>query len=327
MTNPRPVELGLGPGPESKPEPEPGNKHDYESSRENEHSPEPGPKSASTSSRSASVRLSTGTEITLPLDYRQWSMASAVFSASLAQLRSILPASLAPVRVSPGRGAVTLFSATYDAAGPLAPYDELAVLPLVQPSAGATSPSTATPQSRSRSETRSVPESLGGSLARSLPLVELRALRGALSSPMRIDAYVHTMLVTTPEARALGVDVWGYPKDLADISTQESDQARRTTVAIDGQRVLTFRVDRARPRLQAVDLHAYTEADEQVRRGRIRTYGEWAFRPLADRAAVDLGSHPQARAIGQLELGSRPLLSVFAPRLRSRYYRSVPVSP
>ena len=149
MTNPRLVELGLGPGSGPGPESEPGDRptRDHESGYEyaHEHSPELGPESASTSSRSASVRLSTGTEITLPLDYRQWSMASAVFSASLAQLRSILPASLAPVRVSPGRGAVTLFSATYDAAGPLAPYDELAVLPLVQPSAGATSPSTATP--------------------------------------------------------------------------------------------------------------------------------------------------------------------------------------
>lgn len=229
-------------------------------------------------------------------------MASAVFSASLSQLHEVLPNPLVPIQVGPGRGAVTLFAAAYEDAGPLEPYHEFAVLPLARP------------------DTKI--ESDFGSIS----LTELKALQSFLGTPTRIHAYVHMMPVTTAEARALGTEVWGYPKQLADISIQNTDQQTRTTVSVEGEQVISFTVNSARTRNREVDLIAYSETNERVQAGRIQTYGEYAFRPLANRASYRLGDHPRAGVIRGLRLGSRPLLTVFAPNLRSRYYRGKAVS-
>lgn len=211
-------------------------------------------------------RLRTGETVTLPLDVGG-SVVGAALPAPLDRLRAALPAGLAPVPVAPGRGAVVLAGVRYDDVGPLAPYDEFAVI---------------------------VPAVAG----RSLP-ARLAALPGSLGG------YVHALPVSTDAGVALG-DLWGFPKRRADVrvGVGVGNDVPTGTPRVVGRGV-RLRVPRSGPSLSLGrrSARAYTERDGALVRTRIDLSGV-GVRPPA-RIGLDLGDGPLARAIGRLgiELG------------------------
>ena len=238
-------------------------------------------------SGSHSVELSTGTVVTLPVEYRKWTMATAAFPAPINQLRGILPSQLSPLRLLPRKGAVVMFSAEYQDAGPLDTYNEVGIM------------------------VPALHEADPGRWGIS-PLSLLRLGRSY------VKAYVQYLPVTTEEARSLG-DIWGYPKEVADVSIEDDNRTRRVSVHSDGEHVLTFEIDHAQTRQQSVDLYPYTGQQGTVR-ARIETRGEYAIRPFSNRASYTLGSHPQADILRSLDIGNRPLSRVYATNLKSRFH-------
>lgn len=236
---------------------------------------------------SNSVVLSTGTTVTLPVEYRKWTMATAAFPAPISQLRDILPDRLSPLRLLPRKGAVVMFSAEYQDAGPLDTYNEVGVMiPALH---------------------ENDPGQWGIS-----PLSLLRLGRSY------VKAYVQYLPVTTEEAQSLG-EIWGYPKEVAEVNIEDDDRTRRVSVHSDGKHVLTFEVDHAQTRQQSVDLYPYTGQQGAVR-ARIETQGEYAIRPFSNRASYTLGDHPQANILRSLDMGERPLSRVYATNLKSRFH-------
>lgn len=226
--------------------------------------------------------LSTGHTVELPFDC-EFTAASGLFPAPAQRLSARLPDRLSPIRVAPRTGAVALVSIEYHHVGGLDPYHEFAVVvPVV---------------ADSRTD-----------------------LPGAQLFGADAGGYVHYLPVTTEASVALGTEVWGYPKELADITIEDRGGVRRTTVSLDGEEVVTLAVRRAAGREREVTTHGYAETDGRPVRNRADLVGEFALRPLSQRASVSLGDHERADDLRGLELRHRPLGRLYAPRARARLH-------
>ncbi|RDI72879.1 acetoacetate decarboxylase family protein [Halopelagius longus] len=217
-----------------------------------------------------SVTLSTGETVSLPLS-TEGTFLGAVFSARRDGVGALLPAGLEPIRVAPRRAAVTFLSASYRRVGDgtIAPYDEFAVVvPAVHdPTA--------------------------------VPVASLLR-RGA-------SGYVWFLPVTTDPARALGTDVWGFPKVVADVTHEDDASRRRTTVSADGERVLAFEVKRPRAIRRRESGYAYSVAGGRLLRAPVDVDGDVGIWPYTGAASVEFGDHPRARRLRSLDIGRRAL--------------------
>jgi len=218
--------------------------------------------------------LSTGETVSLPLR-TEAEMVGATFAVPREGVADLLPDGLHPIRATPRSAAMTVLSVSYDRIGDgqIDPYEELAVLfPAV------------------RAGERSVP---GASLA----------TRGT-------GGYVWFLPVTTAPATALGVDIWGFPKVVADIEHVEGGGRRRTTVNVDGDLFLELSVaappsvPRTETGVQYTRMDGETLAVETTIDGRI---GAW---PLSDAVRLEFGDHPRAVPLRALDPGGRALARV-----------------
>ena len=224
-----------------------------------------------------SITLSTGQTVSLPLS-TEVTVTGAVFSADREGVLDLLPDALVPVRTAPGRAAVTFLCVEYHRVGrrgEIEPYDEFGVV------------------------VPAVPE---GTTLRPDP-------RGFLS---RIGGYVWYLPVTSEPARALGVEPWGYPKEVAEITHEERGRRRRTTVDVGDERLVTVEIDRPPmlPRRESVS--SYTVREGVLLRERLTLSGEIGAWPLSGAARFSLGDHPRADRLRGLALGRRALLRVAA---------------
>lgn len=217
--------------------------------------------------------LSTGHEVDLPLSTHA-TMTGAVLSASPEAVRELLPPGLTPIRVTRNRAAVTLLCVDYDRIGHdsgISPYDEFGVL---------------------------IPAAHDSS--RALPYVSVLT-RG-------VSGYVWHLPVTSEPAAALGVDIWGYPKAVADITHDEDGSTRRTAVSIDGQRVIDVTIDRP-PMFDWTDTNAsYTTKEGRLLREELDVDGTFGVWPYSSGIAYSLGDHPRADQLRTLDLSDRALM-------------------
>jgi hypothetical protein len=217
--------------------------------------------------------LSTGETVELPLR-TDATMLAAVFPAPRDRVDAALPDGLRPVRATAdGRAAVALLSVEYHEVdgGTIEPYDEFAVV---------------------------LPAAHGPPRAAS-SVPYLSALLRATSG------YVLAMPVTTEPARALGAEVWGFPKRVAAVDHEDLGSWRRTRVSVDERRVVELAVEwpPAAPAPAPIEGYSYTFDGERLRRvpnavGPDADVGVW---PFTDRVRVALGNHPRADPIRDLE--------------------------
>ncbi|WP_336002241.1 acetoacetate decarboxylase family protein [Halorientalis halophila] len=218
-----------------------------------------------------SVTLSTGEEVSVPLS-TEATVFGAMFSANRAAVAELLPDGLEPIRATPQRAAVTFLAVEYHRIGDhaMAPYDEFSVmLPAVE------------------------------SGERSWPFASL--LRNGASG------YVWYLPVTTESAKALGVDIWGYPKAVAEITHDDHVAGRRTTVTADGEEVITLDVEGTPKVDRTQESVSYTVKDGQLLREPLTLSGKLGAWPYSGQVDVSLGSHPRADRLRELDLGSRAL--------------------
>jgi hypothetical protein len=145
-------------------------------------------------------------------------LGGAVFAADWAPLRATLPPDLTPLRVGARRGAVAVVGIDYRRVGTLEPYREVAVV---------------------------VPVSTDG-------------VAGVPTSFAGLGGYVVDLPVTTEPARALGDEVWGFPKSVTGIELDGSPGDLSVTLTDAGARDVelavapgTARARRLRQRLTA----------------------------------------------------------------------------
>jgi len=217
--------------------------------------------------------LSTGHQVELPLSTHA-SITGAVLSASPAAVRELLPEQLSPIRATRNRAAVTLLCVDYDRIGHdsgITPYNEFGVLiPAVH------------------DETRT------------LPYVSVFS-RG-------VSGYVWHLPVTSEPAKALGVDIWGYPKEVADITHDDDGSTRHTSVHIDGEHLIDVTVERPPMFTQSDTSVSYTTKDESVLCENLELNGEIGLWPYSSNISFRLGDHPRAQRLEELDLSNRALM-------------------
>lgn len=227
-------------------------------------------------------RLSTGQTVELPLEC-EFTMVGGVFPAPARRLSAALPDRLSALRIAPGVGAVTLASIEYHYVGGLDPYDEFAVVVPVVADARTDLPGA---------------QLVGGDLG----------------------GYVTYLPVTTEASVALGREIWGYPKEVADVAIEDRGAVRRTTVAIDGERVVSLAVRKGATSERELTTRSYTQLDGRLLGGRVELSGEFALKPLSRQASFSLGDHERAEELREFAVRERPLARLYGRRTRAKLH-------
>ena len=231
------------------------------------------------------TELSTGARIGLPVRYYDWSAMMAHFPAPTAALRRLLPTDrLKPAELVPRTGLVSMAAMEYRSIADVEPYNEFAIMvPVIyEPS-------------------RNVP---------GLPL--LFPDRFA-----RFGLYVHHLPVTTQEAYVFGVEIWGYPKFVAEIAFEETERTRLCRLRADGRAIATLEVAKSTTRTRPLDLYSYTVKDGQLLRTRIQAHGQVSMPRLRGGASCDLGDHPVAEELRASGMRRSAVERLFAPQVQS----------
>jgi hypothetical protein len=227
-----------------------------------------------------------------PLFYRDAHVMGGLFTADLGRARALLPTerhhALSPF---PGRAVVALHCLEYRHSD-IGPYNEV---------------------------------SLAIAVAHGRrPLSEKLALARAAATG-RYHAFVAMLPVTTEAALHGGIDVFGYPKFLADIAFTETDGARTCTVRdpstgeliveIRGARIATrrFPQDVPRHRLRTMSLTTYPQKDGATLEARLLVNLIEAGVSIGPRMELRIGTHERAGLLRDLGLGLQ-LQHIHAPR-------------
>jgi hypothetical protein len=132
--------------------------------------------------------------------------------------------------------------------------------------------------------------------------------------------YVLHLPVTTEAAREEGVEIWGYPKFLAEITFEEEGVRRRCRLRAAGQDILTLDVSKGQGKHRVMDPYTYTLKEGQLLRTRVRQEGTYTGSLFQGGASLQLGDHPLAAELRALGIGTRAVMCRFARQASSLVY-------
>lgn len=231
------------------------------------------------------VELTTGVRIGLPVRYYDWSAIMAHFPAPAAKVRKLLPSDkLQPALLMPGTAVVTMVAFEYRHIADVAPYNEfsISVPVLYEP-------------------TVNVP---------GLPLLFPHWFR-------RFGHYVHHLPVTTQEAYDFGVELWGYPKFVAEINFEELRNLRRCRLRAEGKDIVTLEVKKLAIRARSMTYHTYTAKDGQLLRTLVQLQGRYGIARFRGGASYTLGDHPITEELQTLGMGKTAVERMYVPQAQS----------
>lgn len=233
--------------------------------------------------------LSTGVRIWLPIRYYDLSWINAIFPAPAAKVQRLLPSNkLKPILLAPGIAVVALSGFEYRKSD-LNPYNEFVVAIPVQYE----------------------------------PLVNIPGLPllfHPVLSPQwyrKFGMYVHHLPVTTQLALDSGVEIYGYPKFIAEISFEETDDMRRCRLRAEGKEIVVLEVKKSATKARSISFYTYTVKNGQLLRTLIQTQGQYCITRFPGGASYTLGDHPIAEELKTLGMGKTAMGRIYAPQLQS----------
>jgi hypothetical protein len=232
-------------------------------------------------------------EVTLPVEVRDASSASATYLVSSDAARDLIPGDeLEIAEVLPGR---TLFSiACIDYRdNDLGNYDEISLAFFV----------------RERGAGRHLPY-LGTAV-------------DFLGN--KLGTYIHRLPVNQSFTCEAGCGIWGFPKTVEDIELRHFEKRSLATLTVGGEHVLTFSVDRGGTRtLPDSEMTTYTYIDGVAHKTAFSSGAEGVGFQVA-RAELVIGDHAISKDLRSLGLPKRPLLSVWMEHMHGRFEAPVPL--
>jgi hypothetical protein len=223
-----------------------------------------------------------GQRIELPLDIAAATAGVAVLSSALDAAAARLPEGLVPVSWRPGRSLVVLMAVRYHD-NPLGAYDELVV-------ATAARPATQSP---------------------------VASLKQVLTG--RVGLFVHEMPVTRDFTCEAGRTIWAYPKRVDEIRWTPEPDSVAVAWRRDDTELLRLGVRRGgRLRTPWIRGTTYTERDGTVLRTALSLRAR-GVRVGPGGARLRLGAGPVADGLRALDLGARPLASVWMEHAQLRF--------
>ncbi len=131
--------------------------------------------------------------------------------------------------------------------------------------------------------------------------------------------YLH-LPVTTEEARVGGVEIYGFPKFIADISFEETGEIKRCRVRARERDIITLEVRKSATEFQSYDTYAYTLKNDQLLRTLSQVQGQNSTNYIKGGASFTLGDHPVALQLEALEMDKISVKHRYAPQLKMLQY-------
>lgn len=227
-----------------------------------------------------------GEQVDVPILYREASQITVIYAAKVSEVRKMLPTpSLQPATLAPGVAALALTVFEYRDTT-IGPYNELAV---------------------------AIPITFR---ERVVPLLTLaRQMR-----QRTLHTWVQQLPVTTEIARVGGVELYGFPKIVAEIDWEVSNNRVSSELRHDGRRVLALTAPAPKKRSTArIRYVAYSMKQGRVLGAEVlaRAGGfseTWA--PSGVTLELD-DQHPIANELDRALLSKRPVMSHWIPQLSS----------
>ncbi|MEU0570170.1 acetoacetate decarboxylase family protein [Nonomuraea sp. NPDC005983] len=154
-----------------------------------------------------------------------------------------------------------------------------------------------------------------------------RSGRVGLADLRHAGAFIHWLPVNQGFTLEAGRDIWGFPKELADIELRLDSPYKRCILRKDGRLVLDMLLRPGIPvpgTAAPAPMDAYTHLEGVTRRvpWSVRAHG---VRVRPGGALIRLGNHPIAKELSELGLPKRPLLSMTVARAAMTFEDAVEV--
>jgi hypothetical protein len=224
----------------------------------------------------------TGGTCDVPILYHDVSAAVGVFTAPTLKLKELLPTSrLIPAEIYPGKGLLGFLAADYRDTT-IGPYKEFIIMVPV------------------RYQPRF-----------NLPLLPVLRMTASLS----FEVFIWQLPLTSEVGLHAGIDIWGFPKFIADIDFSEDADWVRCALAEEGEHILTLEVKKNPARMKTYfDYTLFSVKDRELLRtcvnGISGSLGR-SFRPGG--ARLTLGEHAISRRIREVAPG-RSMMTMYVPR-------------
>lgn len=218
----------------------------------------------------------------VPILYHDVFSVVGVFTAPTLKLRELLPTSrLVPAEIYPGKGLLGFMAADYRETT-IGPYKELAIIVPV------------------RYHPRFNP-----------PLLPVLRMSASLS----FEVFIWQLPLTSEVGLHAGIDIWGFPKFIADIDFEESAWAVTCRLSEKGEEILTLEVKKNPARMKTYfDYTLFSVKERELLRTHVDgisgSLGR-SFKPGGGR--LTLGEHSLSRHIREIAPG-RSVMTMYVPR-------------
>lgn len=235
-----------------------------------------------------------GVDVGYPTTFHQGHSLMGLFPVSAATAdRHLARHSIRAARIWPGRAMLSLIGVRYDESD-LGSYDELALTFFAE---------------------------LPGGRGRNVPIVSnwSKVLRGTIPS------FAWHLPVTTELSRDGGVQMWGFPKIVADITVAVVNDVASVTWLDGGDLVLRYSVPAVgNATLGPLSPPVITRLHDQTHVSHLtQTYGEVGRHRTG--GELELGQHPVADDLRELGIRATPMLGVWNGRLQFEMSAPTPV--
>lgn len=228
---------------------------------------------------------STGVRMELPIRFLDWSAIMAGFTAPADKLQELLPSKrLKPALLTPGRGVIGFAAFEFRELVGYPAYNEASIsIPVLY------------------EPTVNIP---------GLPLLAPQWFK-------TYGLYMHHMPVTTEGARDAGIEVWGYPKFLAEITFEETGESLRCRVRAEGKDIIALEGEKLDTRPRSMVWPNYTVKGDELLKTPIQGQGEMGISMLRGGATYTLGDHPIADELRSLDVSEKAVQYIYAPQAQS----------
>jgi hypothetical protein len=231
------------------------------------------------------VELSSGLRVGLPVCYYDWASIMAHFHAPTPAIRKLLPTDrLKPAQLRPGTAILSMVAMEYRQVADIGAYNEFAIMVPVLYEPAINIPG--------------------------LPLLFPQWFR-------RLGFYIHHLPVTTQASYDAGVEIWGYPKFVAEISFEDLADVLRCRLRAEGKDIVTLEMEKLATRDKPLDIYTYSVKDGQLLRTLVQAKGQVCIARNRGGASYILGDHPIAEELRALGMGDTAVECQYAPQVQS----------
>jgi hypothetical protein len=132
--------------------------------------------------------------------------------------------------------------------------------------------------------------------------------------------YALHLPVTTEEARVLGIEMWGFPKFLADITFTYNEESVVCNLQAEGKDIVTMEAKKIETEPTVLDIYPYTIKDGQIAKTLVSFRGSYGTSTVPQGASIILGNHPISEQLRNISISEKSLQHRYSQELNVLVY-------